>query len=139
MVINDLICNMDEIPENEEDWKEHLTDEEYNILRNSGTEPRFSGDHVDTSQEGVYKCAGCQNLLFSSDHKFKSGTGWPSFYDAASSDNIETEVDKSHGMSRIEVKCSKCDGHLGHVFEDGPKPTGKRYCINSAALDFEEE
>jgi peptide-methionine (R)-S-oxide reductase len=139
MVINDLIYNMDEIPESEEDWKEHLNDEEYNILRNSGTEPRFSGEHVDKSQEGVYKCAGCQNLLFSSDHKFKSGTGWPSFYDVASSDNIETEVDKSHGMSRIEVKCSKCDGHLGHVFEDGPKPTGKRYCINSAALDFEEE
>lgn len=130
---------MEETPDNEKEWKEILTEEEYNILRNSGTEPRFSGDHVDTDEKGIYKCAGCNNLLFSSEYKFKSGSGWPSFYDVESTENIKTDIDESHGMRRVEVKCAKCDGHLGHIFEDGPDPTGKRYCINSGALDFEQE
>lgn len=124
--------------DNSVDWEEVLTDEEYRILRESGTEPRFSGELVDEKKDGDYNCAGCGSLLFESDYKFSSGTGWPSFYDVAESENIATEVDKSHGMKRIEVKCNECDGHLGHVFEDGPEPTGKRYCINSAALEFEE-
>lgn len=123
----------------EEDWEEVLTDEEYRILREAGTEPKFTGDLLDEKRDGDYRCAGCGSLLFDSEYKFGSGTGWPSFYDVADSENIETEVDRSHGMERIEVKCGECDGHLGHVFEDGPDPTGKRYCINSAALDFDPE
>lgn len=123
----------------EDEWKKVLSEDEYKILRESSTEPKFSGDLLDENREGEYRCAGCSTLLFKSEHKFKSGSGWPSFYDIAKSDNIETEIDRSHGMKRIEVKCSECDGHLGHVFEDGPEPTGKRYCINSVALEFEPD
>jgi len=139
MVTGDVLMYMDELPESEKEWREILTDEEYRILRESGTEPRFAGDYLDVKEDGVFKCAGCGSELFDTEHKFESGTGWPSFYDVADSDHIETDIDKSHGMERIEVKCGVCDGHLGHVFEDGPEPTGKRYCINSAALNFESE
>jgi peptide-methionine (R)-S-oxide reductase len=120
----------------DEEWRERLTDEEYEILRERGTEPKFSGDLLDVTAEGTFACAGCGTPLFESDSKFDSGTGWPSFADALTG-NVETEVDTRHGMRRVEVLCATCGGHLGHVFEDGPEPTGKRYCINSAALDFD--
>jgi len=125
-----------DLPETEEEWREHLTDEEYRILREAGTEPKFSGDHLDTKEDGTFVCTGCGTELFDSETKFDSGSGWPSFWDAMG-DNVETQIDTSHGMRRTEVVCATCGGHLGHVFEDGPEPTGKRYCINSVALDFD--
>ena len=126
------------IPDSEAEWRERLTDEEYEILRERGTEPRFSGEYLDVDEEGTFRCAGCGADLFDSDTKFGSGTGWPSFFDAAEG-AVETETDTRHGMSRVEVLCATCGGHLGHVFDDGPDPTGKRYCINSVALDFDPE
>ena len=122
----------------DEEWRERLTDEEYHILRERGTEPRFSGDLLDEKRDGAFVCAACGATLFDADTKFDSETGWPSFYDAVEG-ALETEVDTRHGMRRVEVSCARCGGHLGHVFEDGPDPTGKRYCINSAALEFDEE
>jgi len=128
-----------ELPDNDDEWREILSDEEYRILRESGTEPRFSSDLIDVKDEGVFTCAGCGTELFDSDRKFESETGWPSFWDVYQEGNVETRPDNSHGMQRTEVVCAECGGHLGHVFDDGPEPTGKRYCINGAALDFESE
>ena len=122
----------------EEDWKKVLTTAQYRILRKKGTEPPFTGKYLENKEDGTYVCAACGNPLFSSKTKFDSGSGWPSFWEAIENENIELKSDSSFGMNRIEVLCSKCGGHLGHVFDDGPKPTGKRFCINSASLDFKK-
>ena len=120
----------------DEEWRERLSDEEYEVLRERGTEPKFSGEYLDQKEDGTYVCAGCGAELFDSETKFDSGSGWPSFYDAREG-TVRTETDARHGMRRVEVLCGDCGGHLGHVFDDGPDPTGKRYCINSVALDFD--
>jgi peptide-methionine (R)-S-oxide reductase len=125
-----------DVPETDEEWRERLDDDEFHILRERGTEQRFSGEHLDRDDEGTYRCAGCGAELFDSETKYDSGCGWPAFF-AANDDTVETETDTRHGMRRIEVLCKNCGGHLGHVFDDGPEPTGKRYCINSVALDFD--
>ncbi|MFB6184080.1 MAG: peptide-methionine (R)-S-oxide reductase MsrB [Haloarculaceae archaeon] len=129
----------DDVPDTDAEWRERLTDEEYRILRERGTEPKFSGEYLDVDDEGTFRCAGCGAALFSTDEKFESGTGWPSFWDVVGEGAVETRPDTRHGMTRVEVVCARCGGHLGHVFDDGPEPTGKRYCINSAALDFAPE
>ncbi|MGE0494148.1 MAG: peptide-methionine (R)-S-oxide reductase MsrB [Vulcanimicrobiota bacterium] len=118
------------------EWKKLLSPEQYHVLREKGTERPFTGKFHDNHKSGTYVCAGCGQVLFESGTKFDSGTGWPSFYAPASQQAVDNLKDNSHGMQRIEVQCSRCGGHLGHVFQDGPKPTGLRYCINSASLDF---
>lgn len=131
---------MDPIAKPEEEWKRELTPEEYEVLRERGTEAPFSGKYLQNKEEGVYTCKACGNVLFTSANKFDSGTGWPSFTDPAVAENIGTRHDDAYGMNRTEVFCKKCNGHLGHVFNDGPEEAGgKRYCINSVCLDFKKE
>lgn len=127
------------VEKTEQQWREELTEQQYRVLREKATEPAFTGRYTNEHTPGVYRCAGCGQELFTSDAKYDSGCGWPSFYEPAESDHVATEIDRSHGMVRTEILCSRCGGHLGHVFEDGPQPTGLRYCVNSASLTLEPE
>ena len=138
-VANNKMEQKDEIVKSELDWKRCLSPEEYRTLRRKHTERPFENEYFDNHEKGVYTCAGCGAELFSSNDKFDSGTGWPSFMDVVDSERVSEAPDRSHGMVRTEVLCSRCGGHLGHVFKDGPNPTGLRYCVNSAALDFKEQ
>ena len=129
----------EKITKTPEEWKEHLTPEQYNICINKGTEPPFSGKYCDSKEKGIYKCTCCGEPLFDSNTKFDSGSGWPSFWEPVSEEKIESISDSSLGMVRTEVNCNKCGAHLGHVFDDGPTPTNLRYCINSISLSLQEE
>lgn len=128
-----------QVKKSEAEWKQDLTPEQYRILREKGTERAFTGEYYKTKDKGIYRCAACGEELFSSEAKFESHSGWPSFYEPVSDENVEEASDTSHGMTRSEVMCGRCGGHLGHVFPDGPQPTGQRYCINSASLDLDKQ
>ncbi len=128
----------DKLPKSDEEWRMKLTPEQFHVTREKGTERAFTGAYLDNKKAGVYRCIGCGEPLFASDTKFDSGSGWPSFTEPMPGANVETQEDRSHGMRRIEVHCKNCGAHLGHVFPDGPGPTGQRYCVNSCSLNFEE-
>jgi len=128
----------DAINKSEEEWRQTLTPEQYQVLRQKGTERPFTGEYWDNHAPGIYRCAGCSVELFRSDEKYDSGSGWPSFTAPVSPESVKSETDRTHGMVRTEALCARCGGHLGHVFDDGPRPTNQRYCINSASLKFDK-
>lgn len=133
------LIDMEKLNKTENEWKELLSEEEFRVLRQKGTERAWTGALLNNKEKGIYECSGCGNPLFSDDTKFDSGSGWPSFFKPLTKDSVALHVDKSHGMIRTEVVCGKCEGHLGHVFSDGPQPTGERFCMNSVSLKFKKE
>jgi peptide-methionine (R)-S-oxide reductase len=130
---------MDKIRKTDEEWRAQLTPEQFHVARQKGTEPAFRNEYWNNHDKGTYRCACCGSELFDSDTKFESGTGWPSFYAPTDKERVRVEEDTSYGMRRVEVLCAQCDAHLGHLFPDGPKPTGQRFCMNSASLDFNKK
>jgi methionine-R-sulfoxide reductase len=130
---------MDKIRKTDDEWRNQLTPEQYYVARQKGTEPAFTGKYWDNHEDGMYRCACCGTELFDASTKFESGTGWPSFWAPVDPAKVRTETDTSHGMERVEALCAQCDAHLGHVFPDGPRPTGARFCMNSASLDFKKK
>jgi peptide-methionine (R)-S-oxide reductase len=134
-----LVVMPEENSPSDDEWRSRLSPEQYQVLRKAGTEPPWSGKYVNNHDDGTYRCAACGKVLFDASTKFESGSGWPSFYEPAVAEAVELRADNTHGMTRTEVVCRNCGGHLGHLFDDGPQPTGQRFCINSLALDFERQ